>query len=52
LFAAPLAIPDDTLVVVTSHAAEAPVMNSGLRGTEVPYASSEKWILHVVEKVR
>jgi hypothetical protein len=38
-------MPDDALV--TSIAADAPIMDEGLGGTEVPYASSERWMLHV-----
>jgi hypothetical protein len=50
LFAVPPAIPDDALV--TSRAADAPVTDEGLRGTEVPYASSEKWMLYLEQTDR
>jgi hypothetical protein len=45
LFAALPAMPDDTLV--TSRTADVPVMDERLGGTEVPYASSERWMLLV-----
>jgi hypothetical protein len=45
LFAALPAMPDDA--PVTSRAADTPVMDEGLGRTEVPYAISEKWMLHV-----
>jgi hypothetical protein len=31
----------------SSRVADAPVMDEGLGGTEVPHASSEKWMLHI-----
>jgi hypothetical protein len=50
LFAASPAMPDDALG--TSRAADAPVMSGGFGRTEIPYASSGRWMLHIEQTGR